>query len=413
MSEAPVLFSGTTTLAAGTLHSLREESRTLSGLTFCHFTIAHTQLKSRSFHRICRPLSQRGIRVRYISPMTNAPPGNVDFIMIPRRRSHLARVLRNWGLLRNLLEAEAHLYHFQDPELLPLALALKVLFNRRVIYDAYEDFPSVARASRSVPQGLRGIFGSFVELAEQLAARFLDGITTADPFTLRRLGRAGRSRKLVFSNFPNLDFFPPPSGGYKLFDLVYRGGLSERAGTFDLLDAVQFLKLRSRSLRLLLIGYFDSPAAEGSLRRRVVELGLAGSVEIKGRISHDEMAGALSQARIGVSPLRATEKFVLNVPVKVFEYWACGLPVIASDLPPIRPYFRAARAGLLFSPGDSVGLASSIEWILDHPNAAESMAQNGRAAVIERFNNRGEIRKLERFLAALLNPPSPQLESRP
>lgn len=382
----------------------------LSGLSFCHFTVAHSELKSRSFHRICLPLAQRGVRVTYISPAKANGPclGRVHFVSIPRGASRIRRCLLNWTLLRELLRTNSQIYHFQDPELLPLALALKLVFKKRVIYDAYEDFPSMARASASIPRSFRNTCGKLVAFAEHLAAKVLDGIITADPFTLRRLARTGRSRKLVFSNFPNLGFFRPPQHASKNFDLVYRGGLSERAGTYDLLYALHLLKSRSRSLRLLLIGYFDNAAAEAILRERIARLGLAANVELCGRIPHDDMATALAQAQIGICPLQNTAKFSLNIPVKVFEYWACGLPVIASDLPPIRPYFRTASAGLLFTPGDSIGLATSIEWLLDHPRAADAMGRNGRAAIVSRFNNEAEISRLEAFLAKIAAPQSHQ-----
>lgn len=375
---------------------------TLSGLSVCHFTTAHSQIKSRSFHRICLPLARRGARVTYVSPAKDGGSSPIRLVSIPHRPSRISRSLWNRPLLQKLLATDAQIYHFQDPELLPLALALKLFFKKRVIYDAYEDFPSMARDGKSIPRPFRALSAQLTAIGEALAAHLLDAVVTADPFTLRRLARRGSSRKLVFSNFPNLEFFPPPAFGPKPFDFVYRGGLSRRTGIYDLLDALELLRSRSRSLRLLLIGYFDSTSDENKLRNDILHRGLAANVEIRGRISHEQMASALSEARIGVSPLHVTPKFQLNVPVKVFEYWACGLPVIASDLTPIRPYFRTARAGLLFKAGDITGLAKSIEWLLDHPRAAENMARNGRAAVVTRFNNRGEVRRFEKLLTQIV-----------
>lgn len=370
-------------------------------MTFCHFSTVHAELKSRSFHRICLPLARDGAHIAYISPAKANRVERIDFVRLPQRGSRFQRMFSNWTVLRHLLRTEADIYHFQDPELLPLALALKLLFGKRVIYDAYEDFPSMMREGSSIPLPLRRVGGRLVALAERLAAQVLDGIVTADPFTLRRVARIGRSRKLVFPNFPNLDLFPPPSSCPKPFDLVYRGGLSERAGTYDLLYALRLLKSRSRELRLLLIGYVDTPSDEAALRERIRRLGLAANVEIRGRIPHEEMATVLAQARIGICPLRLTPKFSLNVPVKVFEYWACGLPVVASDLPPIRPYFRPTAAGLLFKPADADALARSIEWLLDHSRAADVMGRKGRAAVVARFNNSAEIRRFEAYLARI------------
>lgn len=400
--------------AADVLESTSTEplAEGLPGITMCHFTTAHAQLKSRSFHRICIPLAQQGVRVTHVSPARPACGSPVRIVSLPPRPNRISRSLWNGPLLRELRAARADVYHFQDPELLPIALALKLFLKKRVIYDAYEDFPSMARTSKSIPRPFRALLSRMIGLGETISAHAFEAVTTADPFTLRRFARAGHSRKLVFSNFPNLDFFPPPAPIPKLFDLVYRGGLSHRAGTYDLLDAVQLLKSRSRSIRLLLIGYFDTTSDENALRAAVQRRGLTENIEIRGRIPHERMASALTQAKIGICPLRATAKFEINVPVKVFEYWACGLPVVASDLRPIRPYFRTAAAGLLFEAGDANALARSIQWLLDHPRAANTMGQNARAAVVTRFNNRQEVRRLRKLLARITGRANPPFQER-
>ncbi|MGH9684343.1 MAG: glycosyltransferase family 4 protein [Candidatus Acidiferrales bacterium] len=382
----------------------KKPSAPATAITLCHFSTAHTQLKSRSFHRQFLPLAAAGFKVQYISPArAMATHDGIEFVTIRKRNSRLARFLGSVPLFLKLLQQPASVYHFQDPELLPAALLLKLVFRKRVVYDAYEDFPSMARDKASIPQPLRSSAARLVRAIEKLAARCFDGVMTADPCTLRRLAHTGRSRKLVFYNFPNLDFFPHPAPQRKPFDVVYRGGLSERAGTFLLLDAAAGLVRQGHAIRLLLIGYFDSASAESALRRRIRGLGLDSSVEILGRIRHEEMAQALCQARIGVSPLSATPKFLLNIPVKIFEYWACGLPVIASDLPPIRPFLCNTHAGLLFPPGNSHGLALSIRWMLEHPHTAERMGCRGRSAVVERFNNHNETQKLARFCLSIAN----------
>lgn len=372
-------------------------------LTLCHLTTAHTSLKSRSFHRECLPLAAAGVRVRYLAPIERSMSRDgIDVLALPKS----AGLARHFVALPKLVVAamrqRASVYHFQDPQLLPVAFALKVLFRRRVIYDAYEDFPSMVEQKRGIPRFLRPAVAKSIATLEDLAARLFDGIVTADPATLRRLARAGTSRKLVFYNFPNLDFFPPPQAGAKAFDIVYRGGLSERTGTFLVLKALHLLKAAGRCSRLLLLGYFDDTASEELLRNRIRELGLAPQVEIRGRIDHEDMAGALSEARIGVSPLLAAPKFLRNIPVKIFEYWACGLPVVASDLPPGRPFFRNGHAGLLVPPGDAVEVARSIAWLLDHPDATARMGANGRELVVQRFNNGPESLKLRRFVEQIV-----------
>jgi glycosyltransferase involved in cell wall biosynthesis len=367
-------------------------------LTICHFTTVHTELKSRSFHRQMMPLAARGMKIRYLAPLkAGAQVGGVELIAVPRRKNRVRRLLAVPLLLPALLEQKADLYHFQDTELLPLALVLKLIFRRRVIYDAYEDFPAMVANKKSIPRVIRPIAARIVSLAERLAALAFDGVMTADPLTLRRLAKVGASKKLVLYNFPNLGLFAAPTPRAKQFDVVYRGGLSERAGTYVLLDAMRILAAHGRRVRLLLMGYFDDPIAEKRLRERIRESGLESSTVIRGRIDHDFMADALSEARIGVCPLQRVPKFVRNIPVKVFEYWACAMPVVASDLPPIMPFFHPAEAGLLCSADRPDEWARAIARLLDDPQLATRMGQRGRDLVVQRLNNGLEIRKLQRF----------------
>jgi glycosyltransferase involved in cell wall biosynthesis len=371
--------------------------------TFCHFTTLHANLKGRSYHMQFFPLAAAGAKVRYVSPLRiHGRHDGVDFVSLPLRQGWLRHLLAVPSLLKILLKQNAGIYHFQDPELLPVGFLLKLIFHKRVVYDCYEDFSSMAYTKRGLPNWLQRPAASLVAAILGLAARCFDGLMTADPLTLKKMALEGGSRKLTFYNFPNLDFFPPPRlGGTKVFDLVYRGGLSERAGVWLLLEAMHALAVEGTKARLLLIGYCDDSSAETALRDKIRALDLSTSVEIMGRIQHGDMARTLSRARIGISPLRDIPKFRNNIPVKVFEYWACGLPVISSDLPPIRPFFKNVNGGLLFPPGDAQSLAQSIAWLLDHPKTAAWMGQHGRAAVVHRFNHAREVEKLRRFFCAI------------
>jgi len=369
----------------------------------CHFTTVHNELKSRSFHMQCKPLADAGVKVHYASPATIGASDHreMSFIRLPKLQGRLRTLLALPSLARTLLRVPAGLYHFQDPELLPLAFAMKIIFRKRIVFDCYEDFASMAYTMRGLPRVLRPAVAVATSAVQKLAAICFDGIMTADPFTMRPLGHRGKSEKLTFYNFPNPVHFPPPAAVAKEFDLVYRGGLSERAGTWVLLDAMRMLAIRGKSIRLLLIGYCDNSVVETALRDRIRILGLADSIEIQGRIGHEYMAKALSRARIGISPLQDIPKFRTNIPVKVFEYWACGLPVVVSDLPPLRPFLKNVGGGLLFAPGDAKQLAESIAWLLEHPRSAARMGQRGRSAIETRFTHRNEVHKLLRFYSHL------------
>jgi hypothetical protein len=361
-------------------------------------------LDHRAFSKEAEPAAAEGLQVSVVAPHgIRGSKDGVELIPLPRWNNRLVRVLMSQTLIFKALRQRASLYHFHDPELIPVGLLLKILFRKRVVYDTREDYPAMMLLKVYIPKPLRTLLGAALSRLEALAARVLDGIIMADPFTLRRLARVGRSNKLVFYSFPSYKMFPPPSRDEtKPFDLVYRGGLSERCGTFLLLDAVRALVDGGRALSVLLLGYFDDQHSKQLLEEAIRRLHLQGYIRLQGRIGHDQMAEALGQARIGVCPLQPIPKFQCNIPVKVFEYWACGLPVVASDLPPIRPFFRNHESGLLFKPGDVRQLSQAIGWLLDHPSEATQMGMRGRQAVLERYNNSQEVQKLLSFYQCIL-----------
>jgi glycosyltransferase involved in cell wall biosynthesis len=404
--ETALLRRKTVPSAAGLAAKARPFAmvRSLHRVTICHLLSINRSLDPRAFYREAEPTAAQGLQVRMLAPHgIQGWNRGVELVPFPRRHGRLLRWLLVPTLIAKALRQRASIYHFHDPELIPVGLVLKILFRKKVIYDAREDYPAMVLSKSYLPKFSRALLAGALSQLEAIAAFTLDGIITADPLTLRRLARAGPSKKLVFYNFPNLEFFPAIAASeFKSFDLVYRGGLSARAGAFLLLDAIRALVNDGKSLSVLLLGYFDDERSKELLEEKIRQLGVEHNVRVAGRISHDQMARVLSQARIGICPLQATRKFQHNIPVKVFEYWACGLPVVASDLAPIRPFFRDNQLGLLFKAGDVQSLCEAIRWLLDHPAEAAQMGIRGRCAMVGRYNNSREVCKLLSFYQRIL-----------
>ena len=367
----------------------------LRDVVVCHLSPIESRRDERAFSRECLPSLRYGLRPRILAPHSSERIfQGVDYVSLPKSRGRIRRILLAPRFLQVALRQQADIYHVHSPELILVGLILKFIFGKKVIYDTREDFPSMMLTKTYLPVRLRKITSRMVASFERLAAYLVDGFITADSGSLRPHAKVGKSRKLVFYNFPNLNYFPEPPPVEKRFDLVYRGGLSERAGTFVLLNALRLLKEQGIPLRLLMFGYADNRQTEESIRDLVFGLGIEDLVTLKGVIEHDDMAATLSQARIAVCPLQAIPKFLNNIPVKVFESWACGLPVIATDLPPIRPFFGNRPYGLLVKPGDIIGLAEAMRRMAKSDQLIAEYGRQARKAVVERYNSDLEIRKL-------------------
>jgi glycosyltransferase involved in cell wall biosynthesis len=376
----------------------------LRDVVVCHLSPVESRRDERAFTRQGLPSISYGLRARIIGPCQGyGQSQSVELVSLPKSRNRVMRILFASRFIRAALQQNAGIYHVHSPELIPAALLLKLIFRKRVVYDTREDFPAMMLTKSYLPPRLRKLMSRIVAGAEGLAARVADGFITADSGTLRPHAKTGKSRKLVYYNFPNLQYFPEPRAVEKRFELVYRGGLSERAGTFDLLRAVRLLKERGTPVRLLMFGYADNKETEQMLRDAVLSLGIEGHVTLEGVIPHDDMAATLSRALIAVCPLQRIPKFINNIPVKVFESWACGLPVIATDLPPIRPFFGKNPCGVLVKPGDAFGLANAIAALLKSPQRIAEYGRRARRAVVERYNNDREIRKLLSFYKEVMS----------
>ena len=128
-----------------------------------------------------------------------------------------------------------------------------------------------------------------------------------------------------------------------------------------------------------------------------------GFVEFLGWLDDGRVIGILAECRAGIVTLRPTSNYLTSLPVKLFEYMAAGLPVIASDFPAWRELLGEVGCALFVDPRDPRGIANAIQWLLDHPVEAEAMGRRGQEAIVEHFNWENEARALLELYRELLH----------
>jgi len=131
----------------------------------------------------------------------------------------------------------------------------------------------------------------------------------------------------------------------------------------ELLLAVGAIK--GVSLRLRIIGGGPEYSALASMRER---LGVS-SIELSGRVPHDEIPAIYGDLDLVVIPRKRTSVTELVTPLKPFEAMAAGVPCLVSNLEPLREVFGASRGGSTFAPGDVVDLAIRIAQKVSSPEA--------------------------------------------
>jgi glycosyltransferase involved in cell wall biosynthesis len=138
--------------------------------------------------------------------------------------------------------------------------------------------------------------------------------------------------------------------------------------------------LRRPGVRLQLIGPLETPGRPPDLH------GVDEQVDLPGRLDLPRVEALLRDARIGLSVLQPIPNYMSNYPTKLFEYMAARMPVIASDFALYRGVVDDAGCGLVVDPTSTQAIADAIAYLLDHPEEAQSMADRGRAAALERYS---------------------------
>jgi len=359
-----------------------------------HVTTVHSAGDTRIVQKECRSLIEAGFRVVLIAASDDDPrvPG-LDLRRLPTTRSRAQRLmLRPWSALRQALREKADLYHIHDPELIPMALALK-LFGKRVVYDAHEHLPRQVLSKHWIPRMMRDPVARLAGAVEAVADRFLDGIVVANASTAPRFRP---SHTALVENYARVrPDDAPPDLKTRASTVIYVGGLSDHRGLRHMVDAMRLLG--RPEVGLVLIGPLESSARPPDLD------GIEGKVSMPGRLDLDSVEVLLRDAKVGLSVLQPIPNYMSNYPTKLFEYMAARMPVVASDFPLYRSVVDSVRCGIVVDPTAPEAIAEAIAYLLDHPEEAQAMADRGRAAVLERYSWNVANRALMRLYARLLS----------
>ena len=355
-----------------------------------HITTVHRWDDTRICWKECAGLAKRGYDVRLIAQSEDQTlSDNFKIVGLPKHRSRLHRITGGmWRAIRLALRERADLYHFHDSELIPACIALRLL-GKRVVYDVHEILPAQILEKHWIPSLLRRPASWSARLFEFVGASFFNGMVAATGPIGRQFPK---SKTVVVQNFAKLSeltldnpkpYFQRPRNVAYVGTLYPTRGVREAVAAMDLLPS----KLDSR---LQLGGRFFQPEFEDSVRQ---EAGWA-HVDYWGQCSRSQVAQLLGNSRVGVVNLHPTPNLREAQPVKLYEYMAAGLPVVASDFPIIRQQLEELQCGLLVDPENSSQIADAVQWLLEHPSEAKEMGARGRAAVVKQFSWEVEEEKL-------------------
>jgi glycosyltransferase involved in cell wall biosynthesis len=354
----------------------------------------HRPFDTRIFHKEARTLSAAGYGVTFVVPHErDEVVQGVRVRAIPRPANRLWRMLSlPPRILREAVRLQADIYHFHDPELIPVGLALKVL-RRRVVYDAHEHVPKSILGKTYLPRWSRRPIAWLVGMTEQLASRTFDLVIAAEDGIFHAFRH--HPRAILIRNYPIHEQFPqarPDARENGRLRVVYAGNLTLGRGAVEMVEGLGRVA-EGYEVNLGLFGRFWPNDLEARLR----ELPGFARVDFRTWIPYEAVLTEVARADVGIVCFLPEPNNVNAGPTKLFEYMACGIPVVASNFPMWREVIEGSDCGLCVDPHDPAAIARALEYLADHPDRRKEMGCNGRKAVERLYNWRLEA---SRFLDA-------------
>lgn len=357
-------------------------------MRICHLTSSHPCTDMRIFYKECCSLSAAGFEVHLVAP--SAPNKVINGIRLhgndKNKQSRLYRFSKNlWYIYRKAIEINADLYHFHDPDLLIIGLLLKMK-NKKVIYDAHEDFPRTILTKDWIPLAQRRLVSWLSEKIENMISNHLELVVAATPHIYDRFKRLGCNAVNV-NNYPMNEELISLQVNWqvKQSSVCYLGDIGDQRGIFEILAA-----LEQTDIKLLLAGAFVS----NSQREQAISMKGWKNVKELGYLDRNGIKGVLLESMGGLSILKPTPSYIYSLPIKMFEYMASAIPVIASNFPLWEEIVITNKCGICVDPFNPNEIANAINWIVTNPEDARLMGENGRRAVIEKYNWENESKKL-------------------
>ncbi|QXD14289.1 glycosyltransferase family 4 protein [Rhodocaloribacter litoris] len=327
-----------------------------------HLTTVHPLRDPRIFDREARTLKEAGFDVRVVAPHTRPEVVEgmpVTALPVARGRNRRLGVLGRAFRAARALQAD--LYHFHDPELIPIARALKQATGARIVYDMHEDYG-----------GRGGLEGRTLRALERWCFHWVDHVVLASDSLLPVVADAQVPHTLILNYFrppatrPPLPK-PPPK---KSFELLYAGTQGRARGLDVLLDIAKITRDEGTSWRLTLAGVCRVSRDRAAAEARIRSERLAGIIRLAGWESYlpwNEMEPYYHEAHAGLALLQPEPNYVETLPTKFYEYLYYGLPILCSDFPRWRAFIEAHGCGAVVDPRDAAAAVRILRTWFDEP----------------------------------------------
>lgn len=362
-----------------------------------HLTSVHQRYDVRIFHKECVSLSQKWETALIVADNKGDEVcQNIKIYDVGKENGRLNRIFKTTHkVYLKALQLDGDIYHFHDPELLPVGKKLAKK-GKKVIYDSHEDMPALLTEKEWIPRFLRPLVAKIFAYYERYCIKKFVAVITVTPLMTKRFQKS-------FSNICQITNFPISSSDFidnRKWDysVCFAGGISKQWMHKNILNAMT--KIENITYRLA--GISDSEDYFNKLK----EMDAWKKVEYHGKIPHQKVHNFIQYSTVAI----ALNDYVANVGfkegslgnTKLFEYMQAGIPVICTDFHQWEQIVKNENCGICVNPHNIDEIKNAIEFLLNNPEQARQMGENGRKAVMEKYNWKTQENKLFSLYGNLL-----------
>jgi glycosyltransferase involved in cell wall biosynthesis len=369
----------------------------------CHLTTVHPRNDIRIFYKECMSLAYFGHDINLVVADGKGDEliSGVKIHDIGNQQGRLKRfLLSSLGCYKKALELDANIYHFHDPELLFVGLALKRK-GFKVVFDSHELTGRQIKRKFYIPKLLRNITSSVFEYIELGISKRLDAVVVPQEAEMVSYFGQSNTKVQVLSNYVSLS-------EYKNFDskvglsnrlsikLLYSGSISNDRGLGNMLDLIEYLDER---FQLILVGRFASKIEQEKAKEHSGWV----KVDYRGLLERKELSSVYQEADLGLILFNPVGQYKVSTsPLKLFEYLLYGMPVITPNYGSWPDFQKKHNVTFGQDVSNINALGEIIYNLINNDNIYSSASQNGRDVVQKLYNWENESLKLNHLYEQIL-----------
>lgn len=348
----------------------------------CHVTSAHPRYDPRIFYKECRSLAKHDFDV-VLLVNDYLPDETLDSVKIKSTRfapqNRYERMIKSKKHIKKLmLEIDADIYHFHDPELMPEAAWIKRK-GKKVIFDFHEDVPQQILFKEWLPQKIRKIISIFYCRYEKKKAKNFDALISVTPKIVERL-KSYNLNTIMITNFPIVRNRNIEKKSRRKRAICFAGGITPQWNHENIIKSIEVIED---------VEYILAGSGPQDYLDELKKLNGWNKVRFLSRISHEEVMNIYDESMVGMALMSKRnqvggEGTLGNT--KLFEFMEAGIPVVCSNNKIWEQIINNSKCGKTINPESVAEISQAITQIISNPELASQMGDNGKNAVFSKYN---------------------------